>query len=398
MSTLNFRIGEDLPIILANIAQERLVYKLDPQSSLEVFKESLGIEDDDLILKLISGKELCAKVDKDTQEFIAFPRTEDPDNPYPILQAEDIVISWLDQELDICLGYSRVFNKSYYPSYFLSNPKSIHLSVSVDLDFLIRVFSGHKDQCRDYIFETIMTRFEDREDDYLTEMCALKDALISCKLWFYGAIKKIDVIKFMASSKFIDISDSKYNIKLNKLEVELAHLYNHLLDFMIVADLEDLSEDYKEEIGSWLKINENISDLVAHEILPVEITLGYDAGWLSPSGLFYGMNGELNDMLHIQLSESLQREGIIPKDVVTTCGWLEDNGWVKIHGDWILYSCQDHEFNIVRSMTDKQIEAVVEYGKHCCRGFLRFGYRMIRLSVATFKYLDNPQRNELFML
>lgn len=397
MGTLNFRVGDNLPIILANIAQEKLIYKLDPQGAIDVFRDSLGIDNDDLILGLISGKDLCARIDIDTQEFEVIKRKDDPENPYPILNAEYIASSWLEQEIEICLGYSGVFNKSYYPSYFLSNPKSIHLDVSVDLDFLIRVFSGQRNQCKDYIFDAIMDRFENREGDYITEMMALKDALISCKDWFFGAIRKIDVIKFMIASKFINIEN--VNLDLNKLEVELAYLYNHLLDFMIVADLDDLSEDYKAEIGTWLKINDNISDLVSHKILPVDITEGYDAGWLSPEGLFYGMNGNMNDMLHIQISDLLKEEGIIPEDERSPCGWLEDNGWVKIHGDWVLFQCQNHKFEIDKSMTDKQIDAIVNYGKSCYKdGFLRFGYRMARLSVATFKYLDNPRKNEIFML
>lgn len=397
MGTLNFKIGEDLPIILANIAQERLIYKLDPQGAIDVFRDSLGIDNDDLILRLISGKDLCARIDIDTQEFEVINRKDDPENPYPILDAEYIATSWLKQEIEICLGYSNIFNKSYYPSYFLSNPKSIHLDVSVDLDFLIRVFSGQKDQCKDYIFDAIMERFDNREEDYMIEMIALKDALIGCKEWFFGAIKKIDIIKFMIASKFLDIN--QISLDLNKLEVELAYLYNHLLDFMIVADLDDLSEDYKAEIGTWLKINDNISDLVSHKILPVDITKGYDAGWLSPEGLFYGMNGNMNDMLHIQISDLLKEDGIIPEDERSPYGWLEDNGWVKIHGDWVLYNCQDREFKVARSITKEQLDAIFNYGKACYKeGILRFGYRMTRLSVATFKYIDNPKRNELFIL
>ena len=397
MGTLNFRVGEDLPIILANIAREKLIYKLDPQGAIDVFKDSLGIESEDLCLGLISGKDLCARIDINTQEFEVIYRKDDPDNPYPILDAEYIATSWLEQEIEICLGYSNIFNKSYYPSYFLSNPKSIHLNVDVDLDFLIRVFSGQKDQCKDYIFDAIMERFDNREGDYITEMIALKDALIGCKEWFFGAIKKIDVIKFMISSKFLDIS--KISLDLNKLEVELAYLYNHLLDFMITAELDDLSEDYKVEIGKWLKLNDNISDLVSHKILPVDITKGYDAGWLSPEGLFYGMNGNMNDMLHIQISDLLKEEGVIPKDEPAPCLWLEDNGWVKIHGDWVLYNCQDRDFKVARSITKEQLDAIFNYGKACYKeGILRFGYRMTRLSVATFKYIDNPRRSELFIL
>ncbi len=41
------------------------------------------------------------------------------------------------------------------------------------------------------------------------------------------------------------------------------------------------------------------------ELKPVEITEGYDAGWLSPDGDFYGLNRSVGNMLHLNIAERL---------------------------------------------------------------------------------------------
>lgn len=35
----------------------------------------------------------------------------------------------------------------------------------------------------------------------------------------------------------------------------------------------------------------------------MEIIEGYDAGWLSPDGDFYGLNGSVGNMLHLNIAE-----------------------------------------------------------------------------------------------
>lgn len=75
------------------------------------------------------------------------------------------------------------------------------------------------------------------------------------------------------------------------------------------------------------------------ELEPVEITEGYDAGWLSPDGDFYGLNGSTENLLHLNIAEWLLASKKIPvKEMRNPDRWLEENGWVKVHHDWILFS------------------------------------------------------------
>jgi len=72
--------------------------------------------------------------------------------------------------------------------------------------------------------------------------------------------------------------------------------------------------------------------------------INYDAGWLSPDGVYYGLRGEISNMLHIQIADALQEKGIVPSKPEGEVGvelnameWLETHGWIKIHGNNVHY-------------------------------------------------------------
>ena len=86
--------------------------------------------------------------------------------------------------------------------------------------------------------------------------------------------------------------------------------------------------------------------MIEYGVLKRNILDGYDAGWLSPDGEFFGMNGETREMIHLRIAEKLYNIDTkygaqMHKDGVKKIGgidlpehWLEKHGWIKIH-------CQD---------------------------------------------------------
>lgn len=145
--------------------------------------------------------------------------------------------------------------------------------------------------------------------------------------------------------------------------------------------------------------------------LPVDMKLNWNAGWLSPNGDFYGTNGDMSQMLHNELSDKLYEIGIIPQlESISTNPdrWLGENGWTKIHGNWILYegyliakrtSFQDEfDMPIVKAvpMTKEQRDQISLYGKLCHGGKLRFGYKQEPISAARFEMIDDASIWKLF--
>lgn len=105
--------------------------------------------------------------------------------------------------------------------------------------------------------------------------------------------------------------------------VELAH------DKVIVKKEIEQTEYYKE--------------MIEYGVLKKNILDGYDAGWLSPDGEFFGAIGETREMIHLRIAEQLYNIDTkygaqMHKDGVMIWGssesperWLEKHGWVKIH-------------------------------------------------------------------
>ena len=92
-----------------------------------------------------------------------------------------------------------------------------------------------------------------------------------------------------------------------------------------------------------LEETEYYKEYKEYGLLKKDILDGYDAGWLSPEGEFFGRNGETREMIHLRIAEKLFEENTkygeqMHKDGVKIWGssesperWLEKHGWVKIH-------------------------------------------------------------------
>ena len=122
------------------------------------------------------------------------------------------------------------------------------------------------------------------------------------------------------------------------------------------------------------------------------------------------MDGDYADMIHQQLGDKLLELGLIPndKDGHNPDGWLCDNGWVKIHFDWILYdgyirakrSETQDQFNMpiisAIPMTDEQRQQIYVYGSLCWNSVLKFGLPKNVLTTTRFKMMESPMIWKLF--
>lgn len=80
---------------------------------------------------------------------------------------------------------------------------------------------------------------------------------------------------------------------------------------------------YKEQLDDDILSTTLGLEYRRHKILEKDIMDGYDAGWLSPDGVFYGGNGEKSSMIHLNIEERLGKDAVE----------LEKAGWIKTHGD-----------------------------------------------------------------
>lgn len=399
---LNFKIGLGFSDILGNLAQEKLVYNLDPEKAINIFKTTLGITDEELIYKLISGREYCLRIDEENQEVEVVERQKFPESTYPVFDSDWYISNWITESFDDCNFLLKIINK-YDKSDMRNNASGLKVDITVSLDLaeFINLISTKSDQTVDRVYESIMERYDSREEDFISGFVAFSELMVQCKTWLLGTAKKLNVIKFITAS---GISLGDYKNKLSDLRFKMATLYNSLSSLMKSVDLNEILDSYKEELKGFIIDDLEFRSFLNHKILPTDITLGYDAGWLSPEGDFYGMNGDMDNMLHNQLSDLLFEEGIIPKDYeISKDSWLEEHGWVKIHNDWILfdpyeYDKTDYQFKIKRYMTKEQVNEIYKYGKSVYSGFLKFGYLHTKISMTNFMALSDASRSMMFKI
>ena len=101
--------------------------------------------------------------------------------------------------------------------------------------------------------------------------------------------------------------------------------------------------EYKERLSDDLLKTRFGNEFAKYGILHKDIMDGYDAGWLSPDGEFYGADGETSSMIHMTLAEqifngsggkyavAMMKDGVDLASINSPEQWLTSHGWIKIH-------------------------------------------------------------------
>jgi hypothetical protein len=103
------------------------------------------------------------------------------------------------------------------------------------------------------------------------------------------------------------LNDDKQNLvsKISILETDYKNLKEQLINTeKTLEKLEVKSELSKINVVKQRTKQLEINKIVSEGIKPVEITDGYNAGWLAPDGTFYGLNGTIANMLHNQIADA----------------------------------------------------------------------------------------------
>ena len=139
--------------------------------------------------------------------------------------------------------------------------------------------------------------------------------------------------------------------------------------------------EYKEKLSNDLVKTKFGKEFAQNGILKKDIMDGYDAGWLSPDGEFYGADGETSAMIHMNLAEQIFNAPCniyavrMEKDGVSIMGgiespeyWLEKHGWIKIHHDDCYGAFIGHrneeptpDYPYAYNPTDIQIKMICNY-------------------------------------
>ncbi len=174
--------------------------------------------------------------------------------------------------------------------------------------------------------------------------------------------------------------------KIPFIEATIERVMSTLVDFCDTGEgyyhplCDEGLAKYKETLyGDILKTKYG-NEFAKDGIIKKDILDGYDAGWLSPDGEFYGANGETSAMIHMYLAEQIFKGNNVyavrmAKDKVSIWSgvdspeyWLEKHGWVKIHhedcyGAFIGHRNEEPtpDYPYAYNPTDIQIKMICNY-------------------------------------
>lgn len=359
---LKFTIGKGFGQMLQRIAWERLTEKYNPREAVEVITKSLPGCTEGMAVDILDGKVILGE-DEATQEVTGTPGAGGKFNDWireQRIHLEEEAKEWVKSLEGIRQEIADAGGKFEFTVRY---PELVsYISGCEDAGLLDNPHSGTVEQIKGAI-EGSNDFFAKVEEVYgvIVWMC---DALNTSRVLFSDSVLRVRAILDSLAR-----SDPEVEASIRKQDFQ------------------------KQRLSEFMENEMKIEEYHKTELEPVEITEGYDAGWLSPDGEFYGLNGSTGNLLHLNITERLLASKKIPvKEMRNPDRWLEENGWVKVHHDWILFSGPFFG----KSLTDVQIEKLYRYGQVCHRGVLRLGVSQVQITAARLRETEPLMLNKFF--
>lgn len=354
---LTFTIGKGFGQMLQRIAWEKLTEKYNPREAVEVITKSLPGCTEGMAVDILDGKVILGE-DEATQEVLGSPGEGGKfDRWIKITRAalEAEATEWVETLEGLRQTIADAGGKFEF---------------TVRYPELVSYLSGEKDAgLLDYPHSNVVEQ--------------IKGAVEGATNFFVKVSEVYEVIVWMCDA----LNTSRVLFSDSVLRVRA------ILDSLMCSDPEVEAsirkQDFqKQRLSEWMEEREENQT----ELEPVEITEGYDAGWLSPDGDFYGLNGSTGNLLHLNIAERLLASKRIPvKEMRNPDRWLEENGWVKVHHDWILFSGSFYG----KTLTEAQIDKLYRYGQACCKGVLLLGTSQEPITAARLRATEPLMLNKL---
>lgn len=374
---VGFTLGEGAGQLIVTIAREHLLYSLNPEKALRTIKDSLIGCETQTALDILIGK-IILFTDKDGVSLNGVVYHPVIHKEYPLLDIEKWSAEKLLQIIDTATGWKESLTE--LRNCIIKNRGKFDFTVKYE--YLIK-----------YFYDGDAENLIEIDDDVIS---SIKYCIVGIKNFLEESFRVISVIEWLYKV-YPDYIPDGFTI----LPEPVRNLSTELMELMTGDELVESfirkNTIQMKMVDDFIKNERNIKETLGSGIKPVDITKGWSAGWLSPTGDYYALNGSISNMLHNQIADALLMAKIIPitenrKDIRENPDrWLEKNGWVKVHGNHILYD----GYNRIRlnekliPLTAQQKEKLIEYGNSCFRGILQVGYMREPIPAARLGNVDD---------
>ena len=388
MASVHFTLGKNMGETLYSIAIEK-IQKGDIEGAYDTYKRTLPGMTDELVLPLLKGeKQLVTADDGVSMSYVETP-------PHYTFEWKPYVSDKLDNLSSLASHIrSNYFQKNLHvldlaASNYEENSSLLNLAFSTWVDALkqgkktseltndTRPYFSKSDCYLDWIVHKVeVEQYASEQTLKLYDIGTYIDTLIG---FMEEAGRVLPCIDFL---KRVNLTDSKdicfFWTEIGDIYYALLYLSTFSYSFASKLERIDICNEFDKELGKYrskitdLRMNLDIFDYFRRDVpVPVNIMDGYDAGWLSPDGNFYGMNGDTSEMLHMQLESTLsvftEKVPDVKNESNDTEWKLNRLGWFKIHHDEVYrYSGVG-----VPAPTDIQIKMICDYIDKYYNGVLR---------------------------
>lgn len=271
---LKFTIGKGFGQMLQRIAWERLTEKLSPMAAVEIITQSLPGCTEGMAVDILDGKIILGE-DEATQEVTGTPGAGGKFNDWireQRIHLEEEAKEWVKSLEGIRQEIADAGGKFEFTVRY---PELVsYISGCEDAGLLDNPHSGTVEQIKGAI-EGSNDFFAKVEEVYgvIVWMC---DALNTSRVLFSDSVLRVRAIL-----DSLACSDPEVEASIRKQDFQ------------------------KQRLSEYMENEMKIEEYHKTELKPVEIIEGYDAGWLSPDGEFYGLNGSTGNLLHLNIAERL---------------------------------------------------------------------------------------------
>ena len=415
MAQLGFSLGDNIGEILLDIAQNK-IKKGDFEGAIKTYTDSFEGFTRDYALKVLKNEAVIVVADNGAGIELVSDEDSIKENTELIVDWNHTIKKMMEDLNESCLFIDSIRNKA-----------------SIDLNdyCLYEMISSRGDTYMDPV-NTLVARYISGEKLDLPKFPVLSHLISKGDDCFYNKnvdeemtarekkaytiLKYVDCIKYMhrdfmtLNNIYNSLLDNEFIQRAPKFEDAIENvLCNYLMPFcntdkgyhhpMCDEEITKLKESMYDDIHKTSVGKEYIENgIIAKNILD-----GYDAGYLSPDGTFYGMSGDMNELLHVQLIDMLCEKLVKKGGSILDAEYeLMKKGYMKIHHDNIygFYGLKDDK-EMLYCPTEKQIELICQYANKFYGGKINTASSPIEsnlISTSALKQMDEESLHNAFRI
>ncbi len=411
---LHMKLGQNIGKILLEIAQTA-IREGNPEKAIKTYTDSLNGFTEDYVIKILKNEYvLITSKDEVSVKLIDWENDR-------VANRDNIIDwnSWMKSRLDAIMSTVKALNEvrdefekhvhGFILDYNIINP--VIDFFGAELARKVGIHNIAAKLIADMGFPKLLSNGE----NVWNELCCNVESDDGEKYQYalYFIVKYVDCIRILHNEYMSFISSCTFLMKNKLVERPL------FLEDKIEAILDKLTEfvdttrwyyhplcntklyEYKESLGNDILSTEYGKEYRRYGIIEKNIMDGYDAGWLSPDGKFYGENGTFSNMIHLRIAEKISG-GNLDGDRK-----LEEKGWIKIHGNEVYGTfigniTPKKDFPYSYCPTDIQIKMVCDYIDKFHNGKLYTQPQIIQVTEPFTTYnvrqMDEIKLHEIFAL